>query len=258
MPARAARAPDSALPAARPPWNTSMKIERTRALTQSGARLCTSALITEMNTIQAAPATSIVAASATIACRKPAIAVINPRIATPPDATASSDHRARAGWIVSAPRTAPAPKQPNRMPYPVGLSLTLLATDGIRASSALANNIVAPDRTIKTRSAGEKRTYLTAATVAPASVSGGVVRWRGGRFHRATSTITPANDTTLSANAAPTPATAIITPASAGPTARAKLNSMPLSADADARSSFLTISERTALHVFFTDASTAE
>jgi len=39
-----------------------MKIESTRALTQSGARPCTRALITEMNTIQAAPATSIVAA----------------------------------------------------------------------------------------------------------------------------------------------------------------------------------------------------
>src|SRR5229473_6553625 len=165
MPARAARAPDSALPAARPPWNTSIKIERTRALTQSGARLCTSALITEMNTIQAAPATSIVAASATIACRKPAIAVINPRIATPPDATVSSDHRARAGCIVSAPRTAPAPKQPRRMPYPVGLSLMLLATDGINASSALAKNIVRPDRKIRTHSDGEKRTYLSAATV---------------------------------------------------------------------------------------------
>src|SRR5258705_2256449 len=258
MPARAARAPDSALPAARPPWNTSIKIERTRALTQSGARLCTSALITEMNTIQAAPATSIVAASATIACRKPAIAVINPRIATPPDATASSDHRARAGCIVSAPRTAPAPKQPNRMPYPVGLSLMLLATDGINASNALAKNIVRPDRNIRTRIDGEKRTYLSAATVAPARVSGGVVRRRTGRFHRATSTITPANDTTLSANAGPTPATAMITPASAGPTARAKLNSMPLSADAAARSPFLTISGRMARHVGVSIASPAE
>src|SRR5436189_1476523 len=258
MPARAARTPDSALPAARPPWNTSIKIERTRALTQSGARLCTSALITEMNTIQAAPATSIVAASAAIACRKPAIAVINPRIATPPDATASSDHRVRAGCIVSAPRTAPAPKQPKRMPYPVGLSLMLLATDGINASSALAKNIVRPDRKIRTRIDGEKRTYLSAATVAPARVSGGVVRRRTGRFHRATSTITPAKDTTLRANAAPTPATAMITPASAGPTARAKLNSMPLSADAAARSSFLTISGRTARHVGVSIASPAE
>src|SRR5229473_417820 len=167
MPVRAATAPDSALPAASPPWNTSIKIERTRALTQSGARLCTSALITEMKTIQAAPATSIVAASATIACGKLAMAVISPRIATPPDATDSSDHRARAGCSVSAPRTAPAPKQPNRMPYPVGLSLTLLATDGINASSALAQNIVSPARNISTRNDGEKRTYLRAATVAP-------------------------------------------------------------------------------------------
>src|SRR4029077_2783901 len=106
----------------------------------------------------AAPATIIVAASATNACRKPAAAVINPRIATPPDATTFADHRARAGCSVSAPRTAPAPKQPNRMPYAVGLSLTLLATDGIRASNALAKNIVTPDRSIRTRSDGEKRT----------------------------------------------------------------------------------------------------
>jgi len=61
------------------------------------------------------------------------------------------------------------------MPYPVGLPLTVLATDGIKASNALANNIVRPDRSIRTRSAGEKRTYLSAATVAPARVSGGVV-----------------------------------------------------------------------------------
>ena len=73
-------------------------------------------------------------------------------MATPPEATASVDHRARAGCIANAPRTAPAPKQPSKMPYPVGLSLTPLATDGISASSALAKNIVNPDRNIMPRS----------------------------------------------------------------------------------------------------------
>ena len=211
-----------------------------------------------MKTIQAAPATSIAAASIVIAWRKPAATVIRPRMTTPPEATASVDHRARAGCIANAPRTAPAPKQPNRMPYPVGLSLTPLATDGISASSALAKNIVSPDRSIMPRSCGEKRTYLSAATVAPATVSGGVVRRRIGRFHRATSRITPKNETTLSANAAPTPTAAMMKPASAGPTALAKLNSMPFSAEAAARSSFLTSSGRIARHVGVSIASPAE
>ena len=50
------------------------------------------------------------------------------------------------------------PKQPSKMPYPVGLSLTPLATDGISASSALAKNIVNPARNIMPRTCGEKRT----------------------------------------------------------------------------------------------------
>src|SRR5258708_28663463 len=222
-----------------------MRFEGWRFLTKWRAWFCTAVIITEMNTTGGAPATSIVAASATIACREPAMAVISPRIATPPDTTASSDHRARAGCIVSAPRTAPAPKEPSRMPYTAGLSLIVLATDGSSASSALAKNIVRPDRDIRTRSDGEKRTYLSAATVAPAKVSGGVVRRRTGRFHRATSTITPPNDTTLRANAVPTPATAMLTATGAGPTARAQLNSMPLRAGAAARPSLVTISGRT-------------
>src|SRR5436190_10538030 len=179
-------------------------------------------------------------------------------MATPPEATASVDHRARAGCIVNAPRIAPAPKQPNKMPYPVGLSLTPRATDGIRASSALAKNIVSPERNIMPRNDGEKRTYLRAAAVAPATVSGGVVRRRIGRFHLATSRITPKNETTLSANAAPTPTAATMAPASAGPTALAKLNSIPFRAEAAARSSFLTSSGRIARHVGVSIASPAD
>ena len=60
------------------------------------------------------------------------------------------------------------------------------------------------------------------------------------------------------ANAAPTLHAAITTPASAGPTARARLNSMPLSADADARSSFETSSGKTARQVGLSNASPAE
>ena len=50
----------------------------------------------------------------------------------------------------------------------------------------------------------------------------------------------------------------MITPASAGPTARAKLNSMPFSAEAAARSSFEMISGRTARHVGVSIASPAD
>src|SRR5215467_309616 len=94
-----------------------------------------------------------------------------------------------------------------------------------------------------------------AARVAPATVSGGVARLTVARFQRATTNITPANETVLIRNAAPTPASATTAPASAGPTARAKLNSIPFRADAAARSSFSTNSGRTARHVGDSNAS---
>src|ERR1700689_2405220 len=96
------------------------------------------------------------------------------------------------------------------------------------------------------------------ATVAPVIVSGGVVRLRTGRFHFATTKMTPQNDTKFATNAAATPAAAITTPASAGPTARARLNSIPFSADAGARSSLGTNSGRIARHVGVSNASPAE
>src|SRR5580658_6329117 len=88
-----------------------------------------------------------------------------------------------------------------------------------------------------------------AARVAPGTVSGGVARFTTGRFHRNTTRITPTNETALIRNAIPTPAAATTAPASAGPMARAKLNSIPLSADAAARSSFPTSSGITARQV---------
>ena len=68
------------------------------------------------------------------------------------------------------------------MPYAAGLSLTVLLSDGMSAIRALAKNMVRPDRHIRPGSSGENRTYLSAATVAPATVSGGVVRWRARPF----------------------------------------------------------------------------
>src|ERR1700733_7347283 len=94
-----------------------------------------------------------------------------------------------------------------------------------------------------------------AATVAPVNVSGGAVRLRIGLFHLATITMTPRNDRKFTANAPATPATAITTPASAGPTARARLNSIPFSADAAARSSLGTNSGRIARHDGVSNAS---
>src|SRR5260370_5550608 len=94
--------------------------------------------------------------------------------------------------------------------------------------------------------------------VAPVTVSGGVVRLTAGRFQRATTRITPKKDKVFNRNAAPIPANAITKPASAGPTARAKLNSMPLSADAAGRSSFSTNSGKTARQVGVSNASPAD
>src|ERR1700692_3341945 len=97
-----------------------------------------------------------------------------------------------------------------------------------------------------------------AATVAPEKDSDGGLLFRTGLFHRATTRMTPKNDTKFVTKAAATPATDMITPASAGPTARARLNSIPLSAEAAARSSLGTHSGRIARHAGASNASPAE
>src|SRR5271155_3721249 len=97
-----------------------------------------------------------------------------------------------------------------------------------------------------------------AATVAPVMVSGGAVRLRTGLFHFATTRMTPKNEKKFTTNAAATPAAAMTIPASAGPTARARLNSIPFSADAAASSSFGTSSGRMARQVGVSNASPAE
>src|ERR1700756_754750 len=97
-----------------------------------------------------------------------------------------------------------------------------------------------------------------AATVAPLKVSRGAVRLLIGLFHFATTRMTPKNDTAFHTKAVATPAAAITTPASAGPTARARLNSIPLSADAGASSSLGTSSGRIARHDGVPNASPAE
>src|SRR5262249_43421071 len=79
-----------------------------------------------------------------------------------------------------------------------------------------------------------------------------------GLFHLATTRMTPKNDTKLATKAVATPAAAITTPASAGPTALARLNSIPFRADAAARSSFDTTSGRIARQVGVSNASPAE
>src|SRR5580693_2966990 len=130
--------------------------------------------------------------------------------------------------------------------------------DGSNARRQLAKNIAVPPRNSKTRTVGEWRTYLIAATVAPVTVSRGVVRLIVGRFQCATTRMTPKNDKAVNRNAVPMPANAIAKPANAGPTARAKLNSMPLSADAAGRSSFRTNSGNTARQVGVSNASPAD
>src|ERR1700734_1184127 len=97
-----------------------------------------------------------------------------------------------------------------------------------------------------------------AATVGPENDSAGVLLLRTGLFHLATTRMTPKNDTKFATNAVATPAAAMIKPASAGPIARARLNSIPLSADAEAISSRGTNSGRIALQAGVSNASPAE
>src|SRR6202451_1285638 len=97
-----------------------------------------------------------------------------------------------------------------------------------------------------------------AATVAPENDSAGALLLRTGLFHLATTRMTPKNDTKFATNAVATPAAVMIMPASAGPTARARLNSIPFSADAAAMSSLGTNSGRIARHVGVSNASPAE
>src|SRR6202171_6240263 len=130
--------------------------------------------------------------------------------------------------------------------------------EGSNASKQLAKNIAVPARTSTMRTAGEYRTYRIAATVAPVTVSGGVVRLTEARSTRATTKMTQKNDSVFKRNAVPMPANAMTKPANAGPTARAKLNSMPFSAEAAGKSSFETSSGKTARHVGVSNASPAE
>src|SRR5580658_371174 len=108
------------------------------------------------------------------------------------------------------------------------------------------------------RIAGECRTYRIAATVAPEKDSSGALLLRTGLFHLATTRMTPKNDTKFAAKAVATPATDMIAPARAGPTARARLNSIPFSAEAAARSSLGTNSGRIACHAGVSNASPEE
>src|SRR5579872_3875471 len=97
-----------------------------------------------------------------------------------------------------------------------------------------------------------------AVAVAPVIVSAGAVRVRTGLFHLATTRMTPKNDTTFAKKAVATPAAAITAPAIAGPTALARLNSIPFRADAAAKSSLETNSGRMARQVGVSNASPAE
>src|SRR2546430_11656811 len=87
-----------------------------------------------------------------------------------------------------------------------------------------------------------------AADVAPEKDSAGNELFGMRRFHRAMTRITPRNDTTLIRKAVLTPAIAITIPPRAGPTARARLNSIPFRASAGDRSSFDTNSGKIARH----------
>src|ERR1700683_3143980 len=105
---------------------------------------------------------------------------------------------------------------------------------------------------------GEYRTYRNAAEVAPLKVSAGKVAFGTGRFQRAITTITPRKERTLRRKTVPTPAIAITRPPRAGPTARARLNSIPFRARAGDKSSLDTSSGKIALHAGDSSASPIE
>ena len=84
------------------------------------------------------------------------------------------------------------------------------------------------------------------------------MRLRTGLFHRATTRMTPKKETKFTRNAVATPVTAMIRPANAGPTARARLNSIPFSADAFASSTLGTNSGKRARQDGVSNASPAE
>ena len=105
---------------------------------------------------------------------------------------------------------------------------------------------------------GEHRTYRNAAEVAPVKVSAGRVAFGMGRFERAITTITPRDEKTFRRKTVPTPAIAIMRPPRAGPTARARLNSIPFRARAGDKSSLRTRSGKVALHAGDSSASPIE
>src|ERR1700723_1474493 len=235
-----------------------MKMARTRALTQSGARFWTRALIREMKTTHAAPPTNITAASAPNLCNPLIARITTPKLTTPADTMDSIVHLSRAVCMTKAPIIAPPPKQPSKSPYAVAFRFTLRETVGSNAKRALEKNMATPVLSNTVRIAGECRTYRIAATAAPEKDSGGALLLRTGLFHLATTKMTPKNDAKFATKAVATPATDMIVPASAGPTARARLNSIPLRAEAAARSSLANNSGRIARHAGVSNASPAE
>src|SRR5882757_11211132 len=85
-----------------------------------------------------------------------------------------------------------------------------------------------PIRPRTVRISGAFLVYRSAARIAPDTVSRSEPGWRGGRFHRAITHNTPRYDAAFSENTVAIPNAAIRNPPSAGPIARARLNSMPL------------------------------
>src|SRR5579862_9989729 len=94
-----------------------MKMARTLARTQSGARFCTRALIREMKMTHAAPPISIIAASALSLCKALIATITKPRLTAPVDTIDSVDHMALAGCMTRAPMIAPPPKHPSKLTW---------------------------------------------------------------------------------------------------------------------------------------------
>jgi hypothetical protein len=112
----------------------------------------------EINRTHAAPLNRMTGARTDKLRKRGIVTITIPKTTTPAETIISVEKRARSICMIKAPPIAPAPKHPNKSPYPMALLSTSLATDGSSAKSELEKNKTTPVRSNRVRIAGELRT----------------------------------------------------------------------------------------------------
>src|SRR5262249_2464344 len=150
-----ATAPQSVLPSANPPCNTSTYMEITRARTQAGAAVCAETFRVARVLIQARPAAAekLEATTSVLARTSPHRATAKTSVA--PAMTASGEKRLRARGNTPAPASAPVPKKASMAPKPSGPNLR--AISGSKAQNELAKSENTRVRTSTVRIRGSWR-----------------------------------------------------------------------------------------------------